>query len=62
VERYTESTNEGDIPERPNGADCKSAGECLRWFESICPHHFFITLNPFYRRIQQAGVAHLVER
>ena len=29
----------GDIPERPNGADCKSAGECLRWFESICPHH-----------------------
>jgi hypothetical protein len=40
VERYTESANEGDIPERPNGADCKSAGECLRWFESICPHHF----------------------
>ena len=28
----------GSIPERPNGADCKSAGFHLRWFESICSH------------------------
>ena len=28
----------GGVPERPNGADCKSAGVCLRWFESIRPH------------------------
>ena len=25
----------GRIPEWPNGADCKSAGLYLRWFESI---------------------------
>ena len=28
----------GHIPEWPNGADCKSAGFRLRWFESICAH------------------------
>jgi hypothetical protein len=28
----------GGVPERPNGADCKSAGLCLRRFESY-PHH-----------------------
>jgi hypothetical protein len=28
----------GGVPEWPNGADCKSAGVCLRWFESIRPH------------------------
>ena len=26
------------MPERPMGADCKSAGVCLRWFESIPAH------------------------
>ena len=29
---------QGQIPEWPNGADCKSAGLCLRWFESISTH------------------------
>jgi hypothetical protein len=28
----------GGVPKRSNGADCKSAGSCLRRFES-CPHH-----------------------
>ncbi len=28
----------GRIPEWPNGADCKSAGCYLRWFESISAH------------------------
>ena len=28
----------GRIPEWPNGADCKSAGLHLRWFESIFSH------------------------
>ena len=28
----------GRIPEWPNGADCKSAGFYLRWFESITSH------------------------
>ena len=28
----------GEIPKRPTGADCKSAGECLRRFESCSPH------------------------
>ena len=28
----------GKIPEWPNGADCKSAGLRLRWFESISSH------------------------
>ena len=30
----------GRIPEWPNGADCKSAGLCLRWFESIFAHNY----------------------
>lgn len=29
----------GEMPEWPMGADCKSAGECLRRFESYSPHH-----------------------
>jgi hypothetical protein len=28
----------GEVPERPKGADCKSAGVCLRRFESSPPH------------------------
>ncbi len=27
------------MPEWLKGADCKSAGESLRWFESISAHH-----------------------
>ena len=30
---------EGQIPEWPNGADCKSAVFRLRWFESIFAHN-----------------------
>ena len=30
----------GRIPEWPNGADCKSAGLYLRWFESIFAHKY----------------------
>src|SRR5690606_7268754 len=29
----------GGIPKRPTGADCKSAGLRLRWFESTSLHH-----------------------
>src|SRR5437773_2269730 len=29
----------GRLPKWPTGADCKSAGLCLRWFESITYHH-----------------------
>ena len=31
----------GEVPERPMGADCKSAGVCLRRFESFPLHHVF---------------------
>ena len=41
----------GQIPEWPNGADCKSAGVRLRWFESIFAH----TRNGF------AEIAQLIE-
>lgn len=30
----------GGVPERPKGADCKSAGERLRRFESFPLHHY----------------------
>ena len=43
---------EGRIPEWPNGADCKSAGLCLRWFESIFAHK---------NKLPTAEVAQLVE-
>ena len=39
------SKRKGRIPEWPNGADCKSAGLCLRWFESIFAHHFLLKLR-----------------
>ena len=39
----------GQIPEWPNGADCKSAGLRLRWFESIFAH------------VEIAEVAQLIE-
>ena len=34
----SQSRANGQIPEWPNGADCKSAGLRLRWFESIFAH------------------------
>ena len=30
----------GEVPEWPNGPDCKSGGASLRWFESTPHHHF----------------------
>ncbi len=50
-------TQKGGVPERPNGADCKSASLRLRWFESIRPHFYFEIILVVY-----AKVAHLVER
>jgi hypothetical protein len=38
------------MPEWPKGTGCKPVGVCLRWFESISPHHS-----------GYAGVAQLVE-
>ena len=45
----------GEMPERPKGADCKSAGVCLRRFESF-PRHHLLSVN-----VIKAGVAQLVE-
>ena len=42
----------GVVPEWLKGADCKSAGVSLRWFEPTPRHHFLV----------RAGVAQLVER
>ena len=36
--KATEHYENGQIPEWPNGADCKSADVRLRWFESIFAH------------------------
>src|SRR5437764_15226357 len=41
------------MPERPKGADCKSAGSRLRRFESFSLHH---------SEGNRAGIAQLVER
>ena len=35
---FREGRKQGKLPEWPNGADCKSAGVRLRWFESITSH------------------------
>ena len=37
--RFLEIVTKGQIPEWPNGADCKSAVFRLRWFESIFAHN-----------------------
>ena len=37
----------GQIPEWPNGADCKSAVFRLRWFESIFAHRNGERCSPF---------------
>ena len=55
----------GGVPERPNGADCKSAGVCLRWFESIRPHSLCLICSCFTSSgvdKTNAEVAQLVER
>ena len=31
---------QGSMPERLKGADCKSAGNCLHWFESSSAHYY----------------------
>ena len=49
--RGSEEDIVGQIPEWPNGADCKSAGLRLRWFESIFAH----------MRVKFAEVAQLIE-
>src|SRR5450759_5986871 len=60
----------GEIPKWPTGADCKSAGECLRRFESCSPHFKrILAVNLVIERVSlrislgryQAGVAQLVE-
>ena len=45
----------GGMPERPKGADCKSAGSRLRRFESFSLHHST-------HGDRTAGIAQLVER
>jgi hypothetical protein len=58
----------GELPERPKGADCKSAGSRLQWFESTTLHlpevpPTVVGLRRRYRgRARNAGVAQLVER
>ena len=36
---FQTDSDEGCVPEWPNGADCKSAAFQLRWFESIRTHN-----------------------
>jgi hypothetical protein len=64
----------GEVPERPKGADCKSAGVRLRRFESSPPHwrHRAYRVEPVakepdvvsrrYGQPVRAGIAQLVER
>ena len=51
----------GEIPEWPNGADCKSAVLRLRRFESFFPHKLMSEKFKIYLTVN-AGVAQLVER
>ncbi len=46
----------GGLPKRPTGADCKSAGLCLRWFESATPHQKFQLFPPKTKRTCQARI------
>ena len=47
----------GRIPEWPNGADCKSAGCYLRWFESISAHFFAAIAQLVEHDLAKVGVA-----
>src|SRR5579864_3750154 len=38
----------GRLPKWPTGADCKSAGLRLRWFESITYHHLLPAFSDHY--------------
>ena len=44
-----ENIEQGWLPEWPNGADCKSAGLRLRWFESIFAHKSDDRIKFFHR-------------
>jgi hypothetical protein len=64
----------GEVPERPKGADCKSAGVRLRRFESSPPHWWCRTyraeavarnrkvVSARHGQPVRAGIAQLVER
>ena len=54
--RRNEATHRGEVPERPKGADCKSAGERLRRFESS-PLHSRSTMNATRCRSSSDGRA-----
>src|SRR5439155_21689877 len=45
----------GRIPKWPTGADCKSAGLRLRWFESIFYHHLFNYNDKVFNGIRDSG-------
>ena len=45
----------GQIPEWPNGADCKSAVFRLRWFESIFAHNVL-------KKRMQTGIDSVAEK
>ena len=50
--------NFGRIPEWPNGADCKSAGFYLRWFESIFSHYNYAEVAQLVEHnLAKVGVA-----
>ena len=42
----------GSVPKRPKGADCKSAGLCLRRFESFPAHQFSIIATFAWKEFQ----------
>ncbi len=46
VMRFKEKFLNGEVPEWPKGADCKSAGSRLRRFESFPLHHTRLELIP----------------
>ena len=49
----------GRLPERPNGADCNSAGVCLRRFESYTAHQKTpSTRRGFFVRVNETLDAH----
>ena len=48
---------QGWLPEWPNGADCKSAGFRLRWFESITTHENAEIAQLVEHNLAKVGVA-----
>src|SRR5689334_4210433 len=46
---YVPAVGRGEVPERPKGADCKSAGVCLQRFKSSPPHSKSLCCKPFER-------------